>query len=182
MKRGLFTLLLVSLTISLCSQNPISIDRIINDLNWENCTESDVIFAFKDNIEKREKDETWPEGNVSSFILKNVKIGESISDANIIVKWRTRRLVKIGGIHIKNIDWNKNVDDISRELEDYFSSFWGKEHKKTVDYETGFFDDPNTYSTIKCEWGDTFNNEKSSKGSFLLVQRAKLIVVSIEPK
>ena len=42
-------------------------------------------IAFKDNIAKRDKEETWNGGAVSSFVLKNVKIGVYTTDANIIV-------------------------------------------------------------------------------------------------
>ena len=72
--------------VSSFSQKPISIERVINDLNWGDCSESDVVFAFKDNVVKREIEETWDGGAVSSFILKDVKIGEYTSDANIIVR------------------------------------------------------------------------------------------------
>ena len=98
MRKFFFTLLSLCLTLPIFSQNPIGIDRIINDLDWENCSEADVILAFKDNIEKREKDEVWDNGDVSSFILKNVKVGESLSNANIIVNKFNRKLIKIGGI------------------------------------------------------------------------------------
>jgi len=165
------------------SQNPISIERIINDLNWENCIESDVILAFKDNVVKREIEETWDGGAVSSFILKNVKVGDYLSDANIIVNKYNRKLLKIGGITLgKNYDWSKSVNLISQELENYFSTFWGKEYKKTTNYDTDFEDENTVYTNIDCEWGDTYHNNKSSKGSFLILQRAKVIVISIEPK
>ena len=71
--------------VSVIAQNPINIERIINDLDWENCGESDVVLTFKDNVVKRDKVETWEGGAVSSFILKNVKVGDYVSDANIIV-------------------------------------------------------------------------------------------------
>ena len=88
------TLLLIVITLGYgnsFSQNPISIERVINDLNWENCIESDVILAFKDNVVKREKEETWDGGAVSSFILKNVKVRDYISDANIIVNGHRKK-------------------------------------------------------------------------------------------
>ena len=180
------TLLLIVITLGYgnsFSQNPISIERVINDLNWENCIESDVILAFKDNVVKREKEETWDGGAVSSFILKNVKVRDYISDANIIVNKFNRRLLKIGGIMIgKNCDWSKGADVISQELEDYFSSFWGKEHKKSIDYDTDFEDENTVFTNIDCEWGATYHNNKSSKGSFLIRQRAKVVVIAIEPK
>lgn len=180
------TLLLIVITLGYgnsFSQNPISIERVINDLNWENCIESDVILAFKDNVVKREKEETWDGGAVSSFILKNVKVRDYISDANIIVNKFNRRLLKIGGIMIgKNCDWSKGADVISQELEDYFSSFWGKEHKKSIDYDTDFEDKNTVFTNIDCEWGATHHNNKSSKGSFLIRQKAKVVVIAIEPK
>ena len=54
MKKIVLVILSLFLMNSAFSQNPISIERIINDLDWENCTESDVILAFKDNIAKRD--------------------------------------------------------------------------------------------------------------------------------
>jgi hypothetical protein len=168
---------------SVFSQNPISIERIINDLDWENCTESDVILAFKDNIVKRDKEETWNGGAVSSFVLKNVKIGVYTTDANIIVKNYNRKLLKIGGMTIgKNYDWSKGADTLSKELEEYFSSFWGKERKKTIDYDVDFTDENKVYTNINCEWGDTHFNEKSCKGSFYLSHRGKVVVIAIETK
>lgn len=165
------------------SQNPISVERIINDLDWENCTESDVILAFKDNIVKRAKEEVWNGGAVSSFILKNVKIGIYTTDANIIVKNYNRKLLKIGGMTIgKNYDWSKGADTISKELEEYFSSFWGKEHKKTIDYDVDFIDENIVYTNISCEWGNTRLNEKTCKGSFYLSHRGKYVVLAIETK
>ena len=165
------------------SQNPISIEKVINDLNWDNCNESDVILAFKDNVVKREKEETWDGGAISSFILKNVKVGDEISDANIIVNKYNRKLLKIGGIMLgKNYDWSKGVDAISQELENYFSSFWGKEHQKTINYDTDYEDENIVYTNIDCEWGASYHNNKSSKGSFIIRQRAKVIVIAIEPK
>ena len=183
MKIILLAMLACYSTVSAFSQNQVSIDRIINELDWENCTESDVIFAFKDNIEKRDKDETWDGNAVSSFVLKNVKVGHYTSDANIIVNKYSRKLLKIGGITIgKECDWSKNIDLISQELEDFFSSFWGKEHRKTIDFDTDFDDENIVYSSITCEWGATYHNNKTSKGSFILLQRAKIIVIAIEPK
>lgn len=183
MKRILVLFLGVCSTVSVFSQNPIAIEKVINDLDWENCSESDVILAFKDNISKREHDETWDGGLVSSFVLKNVKVGGSVSDANIIVNKYNRKLVKIGGIKLgKDYDWSKGADEISRELEDFFSSFWGVEHKKSVDYDADFGDDKPVFTNIRCEWGDTYFNKKTSKGSFFLLHRAKIIVISIEPK
>ena len=168
---------------SVFSQNPISIEKVINDLDWENCTESDVILAFKDNIAKRDKEETWNGGAVSSFILKNVKIGIYTTDANIIVKNYNRKLLKIGGMTIgKNYDWSKGADTLSKELEEYFSSFWGKEHKKTIDYDVDFIDENIVYTNISCEWGNTRLNEKTCKGSFYLSHRGKYVVIAIETK
>ena len=183
MKKVVIFMLSFLLVVCAVSQNPISIERIISDLDWENCSESDVILAFKDNVEKRDKVEEWDGGAVSSFILKNVQIGESITDANIIVNKYNRKLLKIGGMTLgKDYDWKKDVDVISQELEDYFSSFWGKEYKKSIEYHPDFDDEQIVFADIKCEWGDTYHNDKTSKGSFFLVQRAKLVVIAIEPK
>lgn len=169
----LFTICSVT---SVFSQNPISIEKVINDLDWENCTESDVILAFKDNIVKRDKEEVWNGGGVSSFILKNVKIGVYTADANIIVNKYNRKLLKIGGMTIgKNYDWSKGADTLSKELEEYFSSFWGKERKKTIDYDVDFTDENKVYTNINCEWGDTHFNEKSCKGSFIYHIEGKLL-------
>lgn len=169
-------------TISVIAQNPIDFERIVTDLDWKDCNESDVILTFKDNVVKREKEETWDGGEVSSFILKNVKIGDCITDANIIVNKYNRKLIKIGGMMLRNYDWSKGVDEISKELEEYFSSFWGKEHTKAIDYDTDFEDEDIVYTNIKCEWSETYHNDKSSKGSFFIRQRAKTIVICIEPK
>jgi hypothetical protein len=182
MKKIYFILLCLGLTVSVYSQKPISIDRIINGLDWENCCESDVILTFKDNVVKRDKVETWDDGSVSSFILKNVKVGDSVSDANIIVSKYNKKLLKIGGITLENLDWSKGADVLSQELENYFSTFWGKEHKKSIDYDADFLDESIVYTNIKCEWENTRLNEKSSKGSFYLMHRAKIIVIAIEPK
>ena len=67
MKRIYFTLLSLSLVFNTFSQSPISIDKIINDLDWGNCNESDVILAFKENIVKKEKEEEFNGNGVSSF-------------------------------------------------------------------------------------------------------------------
>jgi len=183
MKKIVLIISSLCMMISAFSQNPISIERIINDLDWENCTESDVILAFKDNIVKRDKEETWNGGAVSSFVLKNVKIGVYTTDANIIVNKYNRKLLKIGGMTIgKNYDWSKGADTLSKELEEYFSSFWGKERKKTIDYDVDFTDENKVYTNINCEWGDTHFNEKSCKGSFYLFHRGKETVIAIEPK
>ena len=183
MKKIVFVILSLFLMNSAFSQNPISIERIINDLDWENCTESDVILAFKDNIAKRDKEETWNGGAVSSFVLKDVKIGVYTTDANIIVKNYNRKLLKIGGMTIgKNYDWSKGADTLSKELEEYFSSFWGKEHKKTIDYDVDFIDENIVYTNISCEWGNTRLNEKTCKGSFYLSHRGKYVVIAIETK
>ena len=183
MKKIVLVILSLFLMNSAFSQNPISIERIINDLDWENCTESDVILAFKDNIAKRDKEETWNGGAVSSFVLKDVKIGVYTTDANIIVKNYNRKLLKIGGMTIgKNYDWSKGADTLSKELEEYFSSFWGKEHKKTIDYDVDFIDENIVYTNISCEWGNTRLNEKTCKGSFYLSHRGKVVVIAIETK
>ena len=183
MKKIVLVILSLFLMNSAFSQNPISIERIINDLDWENCTESDVILAFKDNIAKRDKEETWNGGAVSSFVLKDVKIGVYTTDANIIVKNYNRKLLKIGGMTIgKNYDWSKGADTLSKELEEYFSSFWGKEHKKTIDYDVDFIDENIVYTNISCEWGNTRLNEKTCKGSFYLSHRGKYVVLAIETK
>lgn len=183
MKKIVLVILSLFLMNSAFSQNPISIERIINDLDWENCTESDVILAFKDNIAKRDKEETWNGGAVSSFVLKDVKIGVYTTDANIIVKNYNRKLLKIGGMTIgKNYDWSKGADTLSKELEEYFSSFWGKEHKKTIDYDVDFIDENIVYTNISCEWGNTRLNEKTCKGSFYLSHRGKYVVIAIETK
>lgn len=182
MKRIIFFLLTICVATSMFSQKPISIERVINDLDWGNCSKSDVILTFKDNVVKREKTETWNDGGVSSFILKNVKVGENISDANIIVNQHNKKLLKIGGIILDKLDWSKGPDALSQELEDYFSTFWGKEHKKAIDYESDFLDENIVYSNINCEWENTRLNEKSCKGSFLLRQNAKIVVIAIEPK
>ncbi|MCR4592791.1 MAG: hypothetical protein K5672_06525 [Bacteroidaceae bacterium] len=183
MRRIIFLLFTFCLSAPASSQNPISIERIINDLNWGNCSESDVIIAFKDNVTKREHEEVWDGGLVSTFVLRNIRIGRSVSDANIIVNKYNRKLVKIGGIMLgKDYDWSKGVDEISKELEDYFSSFWGVEHKKSIEYDTDFDDEKTVYTNISCEWGDTYKNNKPSKGTFHLLHRAKIIVIAIEPK
>ena len=182
MAKIVFFLFSFCLAFSAYSQNPISIDRVINELEWENCSESDVILTFKDNVVKREEEEEWDGGLVSSFILKNIKIGNYISDANIIVNKFNRKLIKIGGIIINNYDWSKGVDAASQELEDLFSSFWGKEHKKSIEYRIDYDDENNIYTDIDCKWGNSLHNETSSKGTFLLRQKAKMIVIAIEPK
>ena len=182
MKRIIVILISVCLVSSTFSQNPLGIDRIINELDWENCSESDVVLTFKDNIVKRDKVETWEGGAVSSFILKNVKVGDSVSDANIIVSKYNKKLLKIGGITLKDLDWSKGADALSRELEDYFSTFWGIEHKKSIDYDADILDESIVYTNINCEWKNTRLNEKSCKGSFYLMHRGKIVVIAIEPK
>lgn len=182
MNRIILILVTVCLVSPTFAQNPISIERIINDLDWENCSESDVILTFKDNVVKREKEETWNDGGVSSFILKNVKVGECVSDANIIVNKYNRKLLKIGGIIIQDLDWRKGADAISQDLEEFFSSFWGKEHKKSIDYDADILDESIVYTNINCEWKNTRLNEKSCKGSFYLMHRGKIVVIAIEPK
>lgn len=183
MKKVIIVLLCFISAFPAFSQNPISIEKIINELDWENCSESDVILAFKDNVAKRDKEEVWDGEAVSSFILKNVKIGTHTADANIIVNKYNRKLLKIGGMSIgKNFDWSKGADAISQELEDFFSSFWGKEHKKSIDYDTDFDNENVVFTNINCEWGRTYHNEKTSKGSFFLMHRAKIVVIAIEPK
>lgn len=183
MKRIVFIISSLCLMISAFSQNPMSIEKIINDLDWENCTESDVILTFKDNVVKRDKEEVWNGGAVSSFILKNVKIGVYTTDANIIVNKYNRKLLKIGGMTIgKNYDWSKGADTLSKELEDYFSTFWGIEHKKSIDYDADILDESVVYTNINCEWGNTRLNEKSCKGSFYLMHRGKIVVIAIESK
>lgn len=183
MKRIVLFISSLCLMISAFSQNPMSIEKIINDLDWENCTESDVILTFKDNVVKRDKEEVWNGGAVSSFILKNVKIGVYTTDANIIVNKYNRKLLKIGGMTIgKNYDWSKGADTLSKELEDYFSTFWGIEHKKSIDYDADILDESVVYTNINCEWGNTRLNEKSCKGSFYLMHRGKIVVIAIESK
>ena len=183
MNKILCLFLTVCSVTSVFSQNPISIERIINDLDWENCTESDVILAFKDNVVRREKEETWSGGGTSFFILKNVKIGVYTTNANIIVNKYNRKLLKIGGMTIgKNYDWSKGADTLSKELEDYFSTFWGIEHKKSIDYDADILDESVVYTNINCEWGNTRLNEKSCKGSFYLMHRGKIVVIAIESK
>ena len=182
MKRKIIVLLSLFSMVSVIAQNPICIERIINDLDWGKCSESDVVLAFKDNVVKRDKIETWEGGAVSSFILKNVKVGDCVSDANIIVSKYNKKLLKIGGITLKDLDWSKGADGISQELENYFSTFWGKEHKKSIDYDADILDESIVYTNINCEWENTRLNEKSCKGSFFLMQRGKIVVIAIEPK
>ena len=182
MKKVVFILFSVFYVVSAFSQNPINIERVINDLDWENCSESDVILAFKDNVVKREKEETWEGGAVSSFILKNVKIGEHTANANIIVIKYNKKLLKIGGIILTDYDWSKNADEISQELENFFSSFWGKDHKKIIEFDTDLEDENTVFTNIDCEWGDTYHNDTTSKGSFLIRPQGKVVVITIEPK
>ncbi len=183
MKRIYFTLLSLSLVFNTFSQSPISIDKIINDLDWGNCNESDVILAFKENIVKKEKEEEFNGNGVSSFTLKNVQIGTHLSKANIIVNRYNRKLLKIGGIQLgDNLDWSKGGETISKQLESFFSSFWGKEYKKVIEYDLDFVNPDKIYTSINCEWKDWPSNEKSSKGSFYLSERGKIVVIAIEPK
>ena len=182
MKRTILVLLSLFSMVSVIAQNPISIERIINDLDWENCSESDVILTFKDNVVKRDKIETWEGGAVSSFILKNVKVGDCVSDANIIVNKYNKKLLKIGGLTLRDLDWSKGVDALSQELENYFSAFWGKEHRKSIDYDADILDESIVYTNINCEWENTRLNEKSCKGSFYLMHRGNIVVIAIEPK
>ena len=180
MKKIFCLLFAICSVASVFSQNPISIEKVINDLDWENCTESDVILAFKDNVVKRDKEETWNGGGSSFFILKNVKIGAYTTDANIIVNKYNRKLLKIGGMTIgKNYDWSKGADELSKELEDYFSSFWGKERKKTIVYDAEFVDGDMVYTNIDCEWGNSRLNEKTCKGSFYLSHRGEVVVIAM---
>lgn len=130
--------------VSVIAQNPINIERIINDLDWENCSESDVVLTFKDNVVKRDKVETWEGGAVSSFILKNVKVGDCVSDANIIVSKYNKKLLKIGGITLKDLDWSKGADILSR-VGRLFLYLLGKEHKKSIDYDADILDESITY-------------------------------------
>lgn len=183
MRKIIIILFVYCTCIPVLSQNPIDLDTIVNGLNWEDCIESDVILAFKENVIKCEKEEVWNDGTVSSFKLKNVRIGASIADANIIVSKYNRKLVKIGGMMIgSNLDWGKGPEEIARELESLFSKFWGVEHKKSTEYDTDFNDEKKVYTNIVCEWGSTNLNNKSSKGSFFLMHRAKIVVIAIEPK
>ncbi len=182
MKKIVFILFSVFYVVSAFSQNPINIERVINDLDWENCSESDVILAFKDNVVKREKEETWEGGAVSSFILKNVKIGEHTANANIIVNKYNKKLLKIGGIILTDYDWSKNADEIAQELENFFSSFWGKDHKKIIEYDTDLEDENTVFTNIDCEWGNTYHNDTTSKGHFMIRPQGKVVVIAIEPK
>jgi hypothetical protein len=90
--------------------------------------------------------------------------------------------LKIGGITLEDLDWSKGADVLSRELEDFFSTFWGIEHKKSIDYEADILDESIVYTDINCEWENTRLNEKSCKGSFYLMDRGNIVVIAIEPK
>lgn len=183
MKRFYFTLLSLSLVFNTFSQSPISIDKIINDLNWGNCNESDVILAFRDNIVKKEKEDEFDGNGVSSFVLSKVQIGTHLSDANIIVNRYNRKLLKIGGIQLRDgLDWSKGGEAVSKQMEHFFSSFWGKEYKKVIEYDSDYVNPNKIYTSINCEWKSWSSNEKSSKGSFYLSERGKFVVIAIEPK
>ena len=182
MKQLILFILAVCSSISVNSQTPLDIGTIINDLNWEDCSESDLIFTYKDNVVKRDKEDEFDGPNVSSYILKGVKVGNHTSKAaNIIVNKFNRKIARLS-IIFENLDWNKNIEDISTELENILSSHFGKAYKKTIEYRVNWADKKSVYPVIECEWDDTLLNEKLCKSHFLLNPKMKVAAISIEPK
>ena len=134
MKNIIFTLLAFLFCLPVFSQNEISIETLIDSIDWEDCSESDLIYIFKDNIIQRENDESFDGNNVSRYSLKGVKIGQYSTSTHIVVNKFNRKVVRISMLIDDNEDDLKKPETIARNLEDIVKRIFGNTYQETIDH------------------------------------------------
>ena len=168
MKKFFFLFLYFAFSITSYAQKTLPVDSLIYAINWDNCSESDLIFMYKDNIIQKSKEETFGESTVSKYTIKGIKVGKYTSPiAHIQVNKRTRRLVRISIIFEDiDIDWDK----ADLYFENSIKNIFGNKYKKTIDNYT---------NSIECIW-DNYN-EYGCKAYILLNPKIKTCAIAISP-
>lgn len=109
----------------------INFKELLDSIDW-NTTEMDLIYNFRNNIEKIEHDE-WKEKNeTSDYQFKNIYVGDlNFSSAVIRVDATTRKLIRV------NFKLNRVTDFQKKEIENYINKILGEYALSSKDSAAG---------------------------------------------
>lgn len=138
MKKNLIIVFLILSSISAFSENSIKIETLIDSIDWENCTESDLAFMFNDHLIKKNKnDKSWKYHEDVNFVIKDIKVGKYISSVAIPrVDKINRQLNAINIIFEEDSEVFKdiNTDQLETYIENYLKNIFGDKYRIVVEY------------------------------------------------
>ena len=165
--------LIIAILFNICafSQNEIRIETLVDSIDWEDCSESDIIFMFKDNIIQRENEETFGDF-VGRYDLRNVVVGQyTTSISHIVVNKYNRQLMRISMIiDEKDADWT-NPKAVDANLEATIKKIFGNRYKKTIEY---------SHATIIEYIWESFLSDNNCGATILITPEGKCAAVTIE--
>lgn len=78
------------------SAQSIDLKKLLNSIEWNNCTETELVYSFRDYIEKVTHDEWEEEGSSSDYQFKNVTLENlNFSSAIIRVNVKSKKIYRV---------------------------------------------------------------------------------------
>lgn len=147
MKRFLILSSILAFSISAFSQNTIKIETMIDSIDWENCTETDLALMYNDNlIIKNKSDEEWRYQEDIKFVIRNIQIGKYIFPVAIPHYYNYSKQLK--ALHLIFESETGILKDLTFEqfeeyIVNYIKNIFGKKYRKVEEY--GYWKDAHYY-------------------------------------
>ena len=101
------------------AQNKIDLKELLNTIDWNNDTETELVYSFRDYIEKVTHDEWEEEGSSSDYQFKNVTLENlNFSSAIIRVNAKSKKIYRVNFL-LKGIE-----EHTKAQVESYLKKHW----------------------------------------------------------
>lgn len=175
MKRVSFIILIILTCLSGYAQEDISIDTVINNLDWQHSTETDLVYFFRNNISHRSGDEDFGDF-VSKYSINGIRVGVLKSKVSyILVEPYSRKLGRINIIFDEGINWENSKPQIDY-LITQIVKFFGNDYKTIIDHqEIG----GKIYEDTDVVWKHTEFSERKEDVKISISPSAKICALMI---
>lgn len=163
-------------TLSL-AQTPISLKNIIDSIDWNEATETDIVYMFKNNVYKQDVPNKKIGGYCTSYSLKNISVGKYlVPKSDVLVDNAYRKVKRINIIFPENSSvWN-NPNELETNIVDTLTKILGEKYSKTeTNHGKGIKD-------VTYCWNDSFVNPCNLTFWFCLKSKVCAILVGNEVK
>ena len=172
MKKIFLTFLYSIFCVVSFAQTTINFESIIDSIDWEDATESDIIYMFKDNICKSKHVNEDMGGYYTNYSIKNISIGKYIiPQSDILIKRSNSKYKRISMIIPEDSPLWANFADEENHIVEIVKQKMGAIFSKTIDNITEKFQD------ITYTWNDNVTNPCKLK--IWIVKNTKTFVIII---
>lgn len=159
------------------AQTPIPVETIIDSVDWNEVTEPDIVYMFKNNICKQDEPNREIGGYYTSYYIKNVSVGKYIAHkSDVLVDEVYRKIKRINIVFPEDSPLWNNPNDIERTIVDVIIKILGDKYTKTeVNLGNGIQD-------VTYSWNDQFINPCKLTLWFIMKAKTCAILVGNDVK